>query len=336
MIQEAIKKLADRVDLTYEETEACGNEIMDGTTSQVETAGFLMGLAVKGETVDEIAGAAHAMRAHATPLRHEGDVFEIVGTGSDGAGSINVSTTAAFVIAAGGVRVAKHGNVAASSKSGAADCLDALGADTHLAPEKMEKVLEKTGMAFMHAQVYHSAMKYVAPVRKALGCHTIFNVLGPLTNPAANASQLMGVYKEDLLEPMADVLSKLGVRDGLVVYGEDGLDEVSASAPTKVCEFHGEKRRSYEICPEDFGITRSRKEAVVGADAAYNAQVTRDILAGKERGPARDVVLLNAGCGLYAAGDVPSIAEGIEKAKEIIDSGAALSKMEEFIAATRE
>ncbi len=334
MIKEAIKKLADRKDLTYDEAEACVNEIMDGTTSQVETAAYLMGLEVKGETTDEIAAAANAMRSHATPLHHEGEVFEIVGTGGDGSNTINVSTSAAIVIASGGVKVAKHGNVAASSKSGAADVLEALGANTHLEPEKMEKVLADTGMAFMHAQVYHSAMKYVGPVRKEMGCHTVFNLLGPLTNPARNTMQVMGVYKPELIETMADVLTSLGVKDGMVVYGQDGMDEVSVSAPTTVCEFHGKEKKTYEICPEDFGIARAKKEDVIGGDAAYNAQVVRDIFSGKETGPRKDIVAMNAGCGLYIAGKAETVAKGIALADELIESGIAMEKLEEFVAAT--
>lgn len=335
MIQESIIKLSDRVDLSYDEAAACVNEIMEGKTTQVETAAFLMGLAVKGETSDEIAAAARAMRDHATPMPHEGDVLEIVGTGGDRSNTINVSTTAAIVIAAGGVPVAKHGNVAASSKSGAADVLAALGVDTKLAPEKMAKVLANTGICFMHAQVYHSAMKYVGPVRKALGCHTVFNLLGPLTNPACNAYQVMGVYKAELVQPMADVLVKLGVKRGVVVFGQDVMDEVSISAPTTVCEFDGDERKNYVIQPEDFGLTRAAKSDVVGGDPEYNAQATRDILSGKERGARRDIVLLNAGCGLYVAGKAASIAEGVKLAAELIDSGKAAAKLEEFAAATR-
>jgi anthranilate phosphoribosyltransferase len=335
MIQEAIIKLSDRIDLTYDEAAACVNEIMDGKSSQVETAAFLMGLAVKGETVDEIAAAACAMRDHATPMPHEGQVLEIVGTGGDRSNTINVSTTAALVIASGGVQVAKHGNVAASSKSGAANVLDSLGVNTRLAPEQMKKVLADTGICFMHAQVYHAAMKYVAPVRKALGCHTVFNVLGPLTNPACNEMQVMGVYKEELVQPMADVLSKLGVQRGVVIYGQDVMDEASISAPTTVCEFAGEERRNYVITPEEMGLKRGTKADVVGGDPDYNAQVTRDILSGKETGPRRDIVVLNAGLGLYVAQKATSIKAGVALAQELIDSGKALAKLDEFAAATQ-
>lgn len=335
MIKEAIVKLSDRMDLSYEEAAACVNEIMDGNTTQVETAGFLMGLSVKGETVDEIAACARAMRDHAIPMSHAEEVLEIVGTGGDRSNTINVSTTAAIVIAAGGVPVAKHGNVAASSKSGAANVLDALGVDTKLAPEKMEKVLKDTGICFMHAQVYHAAMKYVGPVRKALGCHTVFNLLGPLTNPACNEMQVMGVYKEELVQPMANVLSKLGVKRGVVVYGQDVMDEASISAPTTVCEFEGDERRNYVITPEEIGLKRGQKSDVVGGDPAYNAQATRDILSGKDVGARRDIVLLNAGLGLYVAKKAATIADGVKLAAEIIDSGKALAKLEEFAAATK-
>lgn len=335
MIKEAIIKLSDRIDLTYEEATTCVNEIMDGKTSQVETAAFLMGLAVKGETTDEVAAAARSMRDHAIPMPHDGPVLEIVGTGGDRSNTINVSTTAALVIAAGGVPVAKHGNVAASSKSGAADCLEALGVNTKLEPAKMAKVLSDTGICFMHAQVYHSAMKYVGPVRKMLGCHTVFNLLGPLTNPACNTYQVMGVYKEELVQPMADVLVKLGVQKGIVVFGQDVMDEISISAPTTVCEFDGDARKNYIIQPEDFGLTRATKADVVGGDPSFNAQITREILSGQKTGPCRDIVLMNAGAGLYIAGKAASIADGVKLAAQLIDSGKALAKLEEFSAATQ-
>jgi anthranilate phosphoribosyltransferase len=335
MIQQAILKLSDRIDLSAQEAQACVNEIMDGNTTAVQTAAFLMGLAVKGETTDEVAACAAAMRDHATPFHHQGEVLEIVGTGGDRSNSINVSTTSALIIAAAGVPVAKHGNRAASSKSGAADCLEALGVNILLEPAKMEQVLADIGICFLHAQVYHSAMKYVAPVRKELGCHTVFNLLGPLTNPARNTLQVMGVYKPELVEPMADVLSKLGVRRGMVIYGQDVMDEASISAPTSVCFFEGDKRESFEIKPEDFGLTpAASKEAVVGGDPAYNAQVTRAILSGEETGPRRDIVLLNAACGLYVAEKVSSIAEGVQLAQEIIASGKAAQLLEQFVAAT--
>lgn len=339
MIQEAIIKIVQKEDLTYEESYAVMNEIMSGQTTPTQNAAFLAALSTKStraETIDEISGCARAMRDHALLLDRGGlDTLEIVGTGGDGSHSINISSTAAFVLAAAGVKVAKHGNVAASSQCGAANVLEELGVSVRLAPEKMAQVLQKTGMCFLHAQVYHTSMKYVGALRKELGFRTVFNILGPLTNPARPTMQLLGVYDEYLLLPMAQVLGTMGVRRGMVVYGQDKLDEASISAPTSVCEFKDGWYKSYTICPEEFGLKRGRKEDIVGGDAAYNAAVTRDILSGRLAGPKRDVVLLNAGCGLYIAGKAASIGEGVALAARTVDSGAAAAKLEEFIAATR-
>lgn len=333
MIKEAISKLRDGQDLTHEEAAGCIDEIMNGETGEAQTAAFLMGLGIKGETVEEIAACAESMRAHATRLEHTKEALEIVGTGGDKSNSFNISSTSAIVIAAAGIPVAKHGNRAASSKCGAADVLEALGINIMLEPEKMAKVFEETDICFMHAQVYHKSMKYVAPVRTQLGCRTVFNILGPLTNPAFNTKQVMGVYSEELVEPMAHVLLKLGVKNGMVVFGKDVMDEISVSAPTAVCEFHGDKFSTYEIKPEDFGIERCSKSDLVGGDPAENAAITRAILDG-EKGPKRDAVLMNAGAGIYIGGKAASLAEGIKIAAETIDSGAAKRKLEEFIAKT--
>ena len=331
MIQEAILKLCESEDLTYNEAAGCIDEIMGGNTSEAQTAAFLMGLAAKGETVEEIAACAQSMRSHAARFHHEGDVLEIVGTGGDRSNSFNISTTSAIVTAAGGVKTAKHGNRAASSKCGAADVLEALGVNIMLEPARMEKVFEEAGIAFMHAQVYHKSMKYVAPVRKALGCHTVFNILGPLTNPAFNTMQVMGVYAEKLVVPMAEVLMKLGVKDGMVVFGTDVMDEISMSAPTSVCEFHDGSYKCYEVAPEDFGMERCKKEDLAGGDPEDNKRITLDILSGKERGYKRNAVMLNAGAALYIAGRSDTFADGVKLAGEIIDSGDALKKLEQFI-----
>ena len=331
MIKEAIIKVAKKEDLTYEESKAVMNEIMDGETSQVQTAAYLTALAMKGETIDEITGSAEGMRSHALQLKHDMDVLEIVGTGGDGSNSFNISTTASLVIAAGGVPVAKHGNRAASSKSGAADVLEALGVKITLTPKQSEKILEKIGICFLFAQNYHIAMKYVAPIRKELGIRTVFNILGPLSNPAGANMELMGVFDQTLVEPLAQVMAKLGVTKGMVVFGQDKLDEISMSAPTSVCEIKDGWFQSYEITPEQFGYERCSKDDLVGGTPAENAEITKKILKGEERGPKRQAVCLNAGAALYIAGKAESIEKGVRMAEELIDSGAALRKLEEFI-----
>ena len=338
MIQDAIIKIVQKEDLSYEESYAVMNEIMSGQTSPTQNAAFLAALSTKStraETIDEISGCAAAMRDHAIKFDATGlETLEIVGTGGDGAHSINISSTAAIVIAAAGVPVTKHGNVAASSKSGAANVLEALGINVKLEPAKMEQVLQKTGICFLHAQVYHTSMKYVGAIRKELGFRTVFNILGPLTNPAHPTMQVLGVYDEYLLQPMAQVLSSLGVKRGMVVYGQDKLDEVSISAPTSVCEFKDGWYKTYTIQPEDFGLTRGTKQDIEGGEPEYNAQLSRAILSGELTGPKRDVVLLNAACGLYVAGKAECIQDGIALAAELIDTGKALEKLEEFVAAS--
>ena len=338
MIQDAIIKIVQKEDLSYEESYAVMNEIMSGQTTPTQNAAFLAALSTKStraETIDEISGCAAAMRDHAIKFDANGlETLEIVGTGGDGAHSINISSTAAIVIAAAGVPVTKHGNVAASSKSGAANVLEALGINVKLEPAKMEQVLQKTGICFLHAQVYHTSMKYVGAIRKELGFRTVFNILGPLTNPAHPTMQVLGVYDEYLLQPMAQVLSSLGVKRGMVVYGQDKLDEVSISAPTSVCEFKDGWYKTYTIQPEDFGLTRGTKQDIEGGEPEYNAQISRAILSGELTGPKRDVVLLNAACGLYVSGKAECIQDGIAVAAELIDTGKALEKLEEFVAAS--
>jgi len=336
MIKEAIFKIVSKGDLTYEEAKTVMLEIMNGETTATQNAAFLAALSTKStraETIDEISGCAYAMRSLATPLPHPGmEVLEIVGTGGDHAHSFNISTTAAMVIAAGGIKVAKHGNRAASSMSGSADCLEALGINIQQDPALGLKLLQEAGFCFMFAQKYHSAMKYVAPIRRELGIRTVFNILGPLTNPASPEYYVLGVYDEYLAEPIAKVLSKLGVRHALVVYGQDKLDEISASAPTTVCELRDGFYRTITICPEDFGMKRGTKDELVGGTPEENAKTTREILSGEIRGTKRNAVVLNAGAGLYAGSAASSLEEGVRMAEELIDSGKALEVLEKVIA----
>ena len=336
MIKEAIMKLAKKENLTFEETEQVMNEIMGGEATGVQMSSYLTALSMKGETIDEITGSAAGMRKHCVKLLHDMDVLEIVGTGGDGANSFNISTTSSLVIAAGGVPVAKHGNRAASSKSGAADELEALGVNITVSPEKSAALLKEIGICFLFAQNYHVAMRYVAPVRKELGIRTIFNILGPLANPAGANMQVMGVYEEALVEPLARVLANLGVKNAMVVYGQDGLDEISMGAPTSVCEVRDGQFSSYEICPEDFGFERCTKADLEGGTPKENAKITRQILDGSEQGAKRNAVLLNAGAGLYVAKKAETLKEGVELAKELIDSKKAYEKLEDFIRCSNE
>lgn len=333
MIKEAIVKLVDKKDLTYNEAYAVINEIMSGETTATQNAAFLAALSTKSttaETTDEIAGCAAAMRDHATKCETGMDIFEIVGTGGDNANSFNISTTSALVAAAGGMKVAKHGNRAASSKCGTADCLEALGINIQQDPEKCVELLKEVGMCFFFAQKYHTSMKYVGPIRKELGIRTVFNILGPLTNPGSPKMQLLGVYDGYLVQPLAQVLINLGVTRGMVVYGQDKLDEISLSAPTNVCEFKDGWMKNYVIKPEDFGFERCTKADLLGGLPEENAKITRAILSG-EQGHKRNAVLMNAGAALYLGGKAESLADGIKLAAEIIDSGKALATLEKFI-----
>lgn len=334
MIKETIIKLSKKQDLAYAEAEAVMDEIMSGQATPVQMSAYLTALALKGETIDEITASAAGMRAHCIKLLHNLDVLEIVGTGGDGSNSFNISTTSSLVIAAGGVPVAKHGNRAASSKSGAADVLEALGVKIILTPERSAEILKKINICFLFAQNYHIAMKYVAPIRKELGIRTVFNILGPLSNPAGANMELMGVYDQSLVEPLAQVMANLGVNRGMVVYGQDSLDEISMCAPTSVCEIRDGKFTSYEITPEQFGYERCEKGALTGGTPAENAEITKAILKGEEKGPKRQAVCLNAGAALYIAGKAASIEEGVKLAESLIDSGAALKKLEEFVEET--
>lgn len=334
MIKEAIIKLSKKQDLAYAEAEAVMDEIMSGQATPVQMSAYLTALALKGETIDEITACAAGMRAHCIKLLHNLDVLEIVGTGGDGSNSFNISTTSSLVIAAGGVPVAKHGNRAASSKSGAADVLETLGVKITLTPERSAEILKKINICFLFAQNYHIAMKYVAPIRKELGIRTVFNILGPLSNPAGANMELMGVYDQSLVEPLAQVMANLGVNRGMVVYGQDSLDEISMCAPTSVCEIRDGKFTSYEITPEQFGYERCEKGALTGGTPAENAEITKAILKGEEKGPKRQAVCLNAGAALYIAGKAASIEEGVKLAESLIDNGAALKKLEEFVEET--
>lgn len=333
MIKEAIVKIVNKGDLTYDEAYTVMNEIMSGETSPTQNAAFLAALSTKSaraETTDEIAGCAAAMRDHALKMETDMDLFEIVGTGGDNAHSFNISTTSALVCAAGGMKVAKHGNRAASSRCGTADCLEALGVNIEQSPEKCEELLREVGMCFFFAQKYHASMKYVGAIRKELGFRTVFNILGPLTNPGSPKMQLLGVYDEYLVEPLAQVLISLGVKRGMVVYGQDKLDEISMSAPTTICEFKDGWFKTYTVCPEDFGLERCARADLEGGTPEENAKITRDILNG-EKGHKRNAVLMNAGAALYVGGKAKSMEAGVKLAAEIIDSGRAAKTLEEFI-----
>ena len=335
MIKEAIIKIVTKQDLTFKEAETVMNEIMNGETTPTQNAAFLSALSTKStkaETIDEISGCAVSMRSHATPVEHPGmEVLEIVGTGGDNANTFNISTTSAMVAAAAGVKVAKHGNRAASSQSGTADCLEALGVNIQQDPDLCRRLLAEAGFCFMFAQKYHSAMKYVGSIRRELGFRTVFNILGPLTNPAKPEYFLLGVYDEYLVEPVAKVLASLGVRHALVVYGQDKMDEVSVSAPTTVCELKEGFYRTTTIRPEDFGFERCSMDELQGGSPEENAQTTRGILSGQIRDARRTSVLLNAGCALYASYAAPSIAEGVKLAAQMIDSGKALRTLDAVI-----
>lgn len=333
MIKEAIVKIVNKEDLTYDEAYAVMSEIMSGATSATQNAAFLAALSTKSaraETIDEITGCAAAMRDHATKVETGMDVFEIVGTGGDNANSFNISTTSALVAAAGGMKVAKHGNRAASSKCGTADCLEALGVNIQQNPERCRTLLDEVGMCFFFAQKYHASMKYVGAIRKELGFRTVFNILGPLTNPATPSMQLLGVYDEYLVEPLAQVLINLGIERGMVVYGQDRLDEISMSAPTTICEIRDGWFKSSVITPEDFGLERCPREALRGGTPEENAQITRAVLSG-EKGSKRNAVLMNAGAALYIGGKAECIKDGIALAAETIDSGKALTTLNKFI-----
>lgn len=335
MIQQTIHKTMNRQDLTYDEALQTMKEIMTGEASPVQMAAFLTALRMKGETITEITACAEGMRHVGTHLQPDGEVLEIVGTGGDEVGTFNISTTAAFVIAAAGIPVAKHGNRSVSSKSGAADILEKLGVNLMLEPEQAKRVLDETDMVFLFAQKYHTAMKNVGPVRKEMGERTVFNILGPLTNPANATRQLLGVYDEDLVEKLAEVLMNLGVTRGMAVHGSDGLDEITVTGPTHCCEIRDGKLSSFDISPEQFGLKTSPLQDIIGGSPEENAQIAKDILSGKEQGAKRDIVILNAGMGIYLGSDDISMEDAVKKAAEMIDNGSAYEKMQSFVKATQ-
>ena len=333
MIKEAIAQLVKREDLTSEVMEQVMEEIMTGEATDAQKASFLTALSMKGETIDEITSAAKVLRSHCERFLNDMEVLEIVGTGGDGSNTINISTLSSVVVSAAGIPVAKHGNRAASSKCGTADCLEALGVKIDCAPARSAQILKDINLCFLFAQKYHPAMRFVGAVRKEMGIRTLFNVLGPLANPAGATMQLFGVYSEELVEPLAHVLRNLGVKRAMVVYGRDSMDEISLSAETKVCEFKNDEFKSYVIKPEDLGLTRCNKEDLVGGTPQENAAIVNDILGGA-KGPKTDVVLLNAGAAIYLASDGITLKDGIEKAREIIVSGKAKKQLKEFIEET--
>jgi anthranilate phosphoribosyltransferase len=332
MIKEAILKLSKKENLNYEEAKEVMNEIMSGKATAVQMSSYLTALSMKGETIEEITGSAAGMRANCIKLLHNMEVLEIVGTGGDNSNSFNISTASAIVIAAGGVAVAKHGNRAASSKCGAADVLEELGININISPEKSREILSKINICFLFAQNYHIAMKYVAPVRKELGIRTVFNILGPLSNPAGANIELMGVYDESLIEPLAKVMQNLGVKRGMVVYGTDKIDEISMSSETKVCEIlDKENLKSYTISPKDFGYDFCDKKELEGGSVKENAEIIRNIFNLKDNGAKRKSVCMNAGAGFYIAKKVKNIKEGVQMAENLIDEKKAFEKLEDFI-----
>ena len=333
MIKEAISKLTAREDLSPEMMTEVMNEIMNDEATDAQKAAFLTALSMKGETIDEITNAARVMREHGERLLHDMDVLEIVGTGGDRSNTFNISTLASIVVSSTGVPVAKHGNRAASSKCGTADCLEALGVKIDLAPARSAQILSQINLCFLFAQKYHMAMRFVGGVRKEIGIRTLFNILGPLANPAGASMQLLGVYSEELVEPLARVLVNLGVKSGMAVYGQDCIDEISMSAPTSVCEFKDGWLKHYTIKPEDFGFTRCSKSDIVGGTPEENAKYTLDILSGAT-GPKTDIVLINAAAAIYVGGKAESIAEGLKVAREMIASGKAMQQVEAFKAGT--
>ncbi len=334
MIVEATRKVVEKINLTADEAEQVMDEIMSGEAEQINMASFLTALRMKGETVEEITAFAKGMRKHGTKVPVQGDVLEIVGTGGDGANSINISTIASIVAAAAGYKVAKHGNRSVSSRSGAADCLEALGVKLDLDPEKNAEVLEKGNICFMYAPKYHAAMRFVGPVRKGIGLRTVFNILGPLVNPAGANAELMGVYSEELVEPLAHVLSNLGVKRALVVYGQDRLDEISLSAPTTCVEVDNGIFKKYEITPEQFGFQRCRKSDLTGGDGIENAKIAEKILNGECTKAMADAVLLNAGAGIYLMGGASSIGDGVKIARDTVGSGKAYETLRRFVKLT--
>lgn len=334
MIQELLNKVTAKQNLTFDEAKQAIDEIMSGEVSPVVISSFLTALSVKGETDDEIAGAAEAMRSKALPFKIDEHALDIVGTGGDKSNSFNISTVSSFVARAAGVTIAKHGNRAATSKCGTADCLEALGVKIDCEPEVMQKSLADNKIVFFFAQKYHSAMRFVGPVRKELGIRTVFNLLGPLTNPGHTDQMVLGVFSEDYVEKIANALIKLGVTDAFVVHGKDGLDEISASDSTVVCEVRNGKIKKYEIAPEDFGLTRVKKENLLGSTPEENAKIATNILLGKGTAAQNTAVIMNAGACIYIAEKNITLAEAMKKAEEVLLSGKGYEVLQDFIKTT--
>ncbi len=333
MIKEAIAKVINKENLSDEMMTEVMNEIMEGKATDAQKASFLTAMNMKGETIEEITSAARVMRNHCERFLNDMEVLEIVGTGGDSSNTINISTLASIIVSSLGIPVAKHGNRAASSKCGTADCLEALGVKINLEPKESAEILKELNICFLFAPKYHTAMRFVGGVRKEMGVRTLFNCLGPLANPAGASMQLLGVYGRELVEPLARVLVKLGVKQAMVVYGEDGMDEISLSAPTFVCEAINGEFKTYTITPEAYGFNRCKKEELAGGSPKENAAAVIAILKG-EQGPKRDAVLMNAGAAIHIATGC-SIEEGIRQAEEAISSGKALAQLEKFIARSR-
>ena len=331
MIKEAIYKLINHKDLTYEESLAVMGEMMDGTATQAQMGGFLTALRMQGETIDEITAFATVMREKGVKLHPERDVMEIVGTGGDEVGTFNISTTSAFVVAAAGIPVAKHGNRSISSRSGAGDVLEALGVNITAEPELVKKCVDEVGIGFMFAQLFNKSMKYVGQARKEMGIRTVFNILGPLANPSRAKNMVVGVYSPKLTEQVAKAMARLGVERAFVVSGADHMDEITLTGATTVSEIKDGEVTTFEITPEQFGLKSCSLSELQGGDGMENAKITKAILTGEEKGAKRDIVLLNAGATLYIGGVAESIAEGVKLAAETIDTGAAYKKLEELV-----
>jgi len=329
MIKEAIGMIVGDINLSEAEMAECMREIMEGKATDAQIGSFLTALRIKGETVDEITGAARIMREKATTIKAPEGVLDTCGTGGDMSNTFNISTTTAIVVSACGVPVAKHGNRSVSSQSGSADVLEALGVKIDLQPKKVEKCLFETGFGFLFAPLFHPAMKYAIGPRREMGLRTIFNILGPLTNPAGAKRQILGVFTDKLTEPLARVLGNLGAHDAMVVHGEDGLDEITLTNGTKVSRYADNKVENFIVSPEDFGMKRGKLEDLIGADKDANARITLSILKG-EKGPKRDVVLMNSSAALVVAGKAKDFRSGVETAAEALDSGQAMNKLEEI------
>lgn len=330
MIQEAIYQVINKQNLSLEQTKTVMEEIMEGRATNSQIGSFLTAMRMKGETIEEITACATVMREKCTKIHPDMDVLDIVGTGGDEANTFNISTVSAFVVSAGGVPVAKHGNRSVSSKCGSADLLEALGINIALTAEQSAQILDKIGMCFMFAPTYHASMKYAAPVRKELSVRTIFNILGPLANPAGANMQLLGVYDENLVEPLARVLANLGVKRAMVVHGHDGLDEVTLCDTTTICEVNNGKLNSFFLSPEQLGLEKCLPQDLVGGDPQENAAIAMDILDGS-KGPKRNVVVLNSALCLYMSHNRITLRECVKMAEELIDSGSARAQLEKFI-----